>query len=53
MSARPGLCGGHQATGVPTAINSYWGHPVHNTGLQELERKLDDIRAKSDSVKKM
>ncbi len=20
MSARPGLCGGHQATGVPTAI---------------------------------
>jgi len=22
MSARPGLCGGHQATGVPTAINS-------------------------------
>jgi hypothetical protein len=33
--------------------NSYWGHPVHNTGLQERERKLDDIRAKSDSVKKM
>jgi hypothetical protein len=23
MSARPGLCGGHQATGVPTAINNY------------------------------
>jgi hypothetical protein len=23
MSARPGLCGGHRATGVPTAINSY------------------------------
>ena len=23
-SARPGLCGGHRATGVPTAINS-WG----------------------------
>ena len=23
MSARPGLCGGHQVTGVPTAINSY------------------------------
>jgi hypothetical protein len=22
MSARPGLCGGHRATGVPTAINS-------------------------------
>src|ERR1700736_3879440 len=22
MSARPGLCGGHQVTGVPTAINS-------------------------------
>jgi hypothetical protein len=22
MSARPGLCGGHQATGVPTAINN-------------------------------
>jgi hypothetical protein len=22
MSARPGLCGGRQATGVPTAINS-------------------------------
>jgi hypothetical protein len=21
-SARPGLCGGHRATGVPTAINS-------------------------------
>ena len=23
MSARPDLCGGHRATGVPTAINSY------------------------------
>jgi len=23
MSARPGPCGGHQATGVPTAINEY------------------------------
>jgi hypothetical protein len=23
MSARPGLCGGHQATGVPTAIVSH------------------------------
>jgi hypothetical protein len=23
MSARPGLCGGHQATGVPTAITGY------------------------------
>ena len=23
MSARPGLCGGHRATGVPTAIDSY------------------------------
>ena len=23
MSARPGLCGGHRATGVPTAIGSY------------------------------
>ena len=23
MSARPGLCGGHWATGVPTAIASY------------------------------
>ena len=23
MSARPGLCGGHRATGVPTAINNY------------------------------
>jgi len=23
MSARPGLCGGHRATGVPTAIASY------------------------------
>jgi hypothetical protein len=22
MSARPGLCGGHRATGGPTAINS-------------------------------
>ena len=22
MSARPGPCGGHRATGVPTAINS-------------------------------
>jgi hypothetical protein len=22
MSARPGLCGGHRATGVPTAINN-------------------------------
>jgi hypothetical protein len=22
MSARPGLCGGHRVTGVPTAINS-------------------------------
>jgi hypothetical protein len=21
MSARPGLCGGHQVTGVPTAIS--------------------------------
>jgi len=24
MSARPGLCGGHQVTGVPTAIVN-WG----------------------------
>ena len=23
MSARPGLCGGHRVTGVPTAIDSY------------------------------
>src|ERR1700738_3336601 len=23
MSARPGLCGGHRATGVPTAIATY------------------------------
>ena len=25
MSARPGLCGGHRATGVPTAINNNYG----------------------------
>ena len=24
MSARPGLCGGHRATGVPTAIDSFF-----------------------------
>jgi hypothetical protein len=23
MSARPGLCGGHRVTGVPTAIANY------------------------------
>ena len=31
MSARPGLCGGHRATGVPTAIASYsfWALAKH------------------------
>ena len=44
MSARPGLCGGHRVTGVPTAIaNNHFSslclrtegnllHPHHGTG---------------------
>jgi len=35
-SARPGLCGGHRATGVPTAIDMLqtgrWRYPSQPTG---------------------
>jgi hypothetical protein len=31
-SARPGLCGGHRATGVPTAITSFRKRGLDSTG---------------------
>jgi hypothetical protein len=31
-SARPGLCGGHRATGVPTAIVNYAGSRLIDSG---------------------
>jgi hypothetical protein len=30
MSARPDLCGGHQVTGVPTAISLTMGQAIPN-----------------------
>jgi hypothetical protein len=34
MNARPGLCGGHRATGVPTAIANY------HTPVQSCPQKV-------------
>ena len=48
MSARPGLCGGHRATGVPTAIANKvaravqitgWHHTFFRFGLFRLLRR--------------
>ena len=33
MSARPGLCGGRRATGVPTAINNLSGQKSRSVHL--------------------
>ena len=45
MSARPGLCGGHRVTGVPTAIdqvaNSHAASPLPITNT--FNRKADFI----------
>src|ERR1700686_4757857 len=44
MSARPGLCGGHRATGVPTAINSdrrYNAHHVANSRIRSRSGRTD------------
>ena len=38
MSARPGLCGGHQATGVPTAIANYLLKPVYLKVARSVSR---------------
>jgi len=40
MSARPGLCGGHRATGVPTAINWVYSlaSVIHSTESDRLPR---------------
>src|SRR5215469_11335180 len=49
-SARPGLCGGHRATGVPTAITNYVIDPSsgreHRTYNTNLSRALVAISPK-------
>jgi len=51
MSARPGLCGGHRATGVPTAIISLASHRgVTSTGsvrFGQLGSKVSDECARN------
>jgi hypothetical protein len=37
MSARPGLCGGHRATGVPTAIADYGPLGVYTLGMMSTK----------------
>jgi hypothetical protein len=49
MSARPGLCGGHRVTGVPTAINGNRAPTTLPTLLthKSCVRLMETIRARS------
>jgi hypothetical protein len=47
MSARPGLCGGHRATGVPTAIANHddeFGLRFTNEKIQEKARPQPGLK---------
>jgi len=52
MSARPGLCGGHRATGVPTAINSYITTPTRRSnrlGVSTMDYSENSTNNQSES----
>ena len=44
MSARPGLCGGHQATGVPTAMSL-----TQTSRRSRITYEMGDISTTTDS----